>query len=249
MGRHPTRTPPSEMAEKLAALLREEELDYGYVKEVFRLTRRLLELGRPPSSASKKRLTPEEAYQVYEATGEMRRARHRTMLRLQMLTGLRTSELIGIRLEHVDLERMLITLPETDSRRERLVMVPSFFREELTNEVQASSLIGEGHLFLSHHRRPYKGRYVRRLFRQTGERAGVAKRVTADTMRLQLLVYLAQEGMVGEDLLEAARARSPTVAYGLEQRLNEEEKRAAVERAALRIAGRPTLTVAHSDSS
>jgi TnpA family transposase/integrase len=237
------RTPPKQMAAWLAEILQEEELDYQYVKEVFRHTRTLLAIGpRPEPTVARELLTPEEARRVFAAAGEAGQPRHRTMLRLQMLTGMRTGELIDVRVANLDLQQLTITLPADGARPERLVRVPELLRDELGYQHRRAVAAGEEHLFLSHHRAPYKARYVRRLFRKCGERAGLDKRVTADAMRLQLLVSMVREGIVGDDLLEEARARSLLTRRMLE-RLADHQRRQAIERAADRVTGSARLSL------
>ncbi len=120
------RTPARTKARQLAKHLRPERPDYDYLKQVFRHLRTELgiEIPRGP-----KRLpyvpTEEEIRRYYEVVWKARRTGDVIMIKTLLYTGVRVSELIGIRLDYVDFDRCQIRINRGKGDKDRVVPFPS----------------------------------------------------------------------------------------------------------------------------
>ncbi len=120
------RTPARTKARQLAKHLRTERPDYDYLKQVFRHLRTELgiEIPRGP-----KRLpyvpTEEEIRRYYEVVWKARRTGDVIMIKTLLYTGVRVSELIGIRLDYVDFDRCQIRINRGKGDKDRVVPFPS----------------------------------------------------------------------------------------------------------------------------
>lgn len=76
---------------------------------------------RPLNNARERYLTAEEAARLVQAAEASRNTQLASVLRLLLLTGMRVSELLSARWEHVDLERRTLFVPTSKTGRSRHV--------------------------------------------------------------------------------------------------------------------------------
>jgi integrase len=93
-------TPPKQMAQRLARILRPERPEYAYLAKVFQHTRALLAV-RPAIRGKRlpHLLTDRELVAFYEAVWQARHPTHMVMIKMLIFTGLRNSELARVRLQ------------------------------------------------------------------------------------------------------------------------------------------------------
>ncbi len=99
------RTPPKEMATKLARQIRSQQPDYQYLKYVFHHIRTILDVA--PTSKAKRLpelLTDQELTAFYDAVFSARNRKHAVMIKLLIFTGVRNAELAGMRITDDDLQ-------------------------------------------------------------------------------------------------------------------------------------------------
>ncbi len=90
-------TPPKQMAQRLARVLRPERPEYAYLTKVFQHTRALLAV--TPATKGKRLphlLTDRELVAFYEAVWQARNPTHMVMIKVLIFTGLRNAELARI---------------------------------------------------------------------------------------------------------------------------------------------------------
>ncbi|MBK2084383.1 tyrosine-type recombinase/integrase, partial [Francisella noatunensis] len=105
------RTPVSEKAKQFIKLFKKEEnVDYNYLREVFRTVRK--ELNIKVNSSTPKKLpyvpTEDELNKYYEVVWKSRNMRNMVMMKTLLYTGVRVSELINIKISEIDLDECKI---------------------------------------------------------------------------------------------------------------------------------------------
>ncbi|MBM3210924.1 hypothetical protein FJZ33_01805 [Candidatus Poribacteria bacterium] len=132
------RTPPKEMAKKLAGQLRSQRPDYQYLKQVFQHIRTILDV--TPKDKEKRLpelLTNQELTAFYDAVFGVRNRKHTVMIKLLIFTGVRNAELSGIRIKDIDLEGLRIRIEQGKGRKDRYVPIPASFRGELMQYIES----------------------------------------------------------------------------------------------------------------
>jgi integrase/recombinase XerD len=196
-----TRVPPKAMAKKLVRVLRPQHPDYQYLKKVFQYTRELLEVtpSRPPKRLPEL-LSDAELVALYETIWQAYQLTHVVLLKLLLFTGIRNSELVGLRLTDIDLQSCQLRITQGKGQKDRHVLFPTSFRGELAQYVERQRAQGATHLFESNRHRPYSTRRIRQLVKQYAGAAGMAKRVYPHLFRHQLITYLTKHGIISPKL-------------------------------------------------
>jgi integrase/recombinase XerD len=171
-------TPPKQMAQRLARVLRPKRPEYAYLTKVFQHTRALLAV--KPATRGKRLphlLTDRELVAFYEAVWQARHPTHMVMIKVLIFTGLRNAELARIRLQDVDLEQCHIHVVHGKGSRDRTVLFPTSFRGELLQYLQGAQARRAVHLFEPNRLRPYSTRRIRQIIHEYALAAGIQKRV------------------------------------------------------------------------
>ena len=190
------RTPARTKARQLAKHLRPERPDYDYLKQVFRHLRSELgiEIPRGP-----KRLpyvpTEEEIRRYYEVVWKARRTGDVIMIKTLLYTGVRVSELVGIRLDDVDFDRCQIRINRGKGDKDRVVPFPPAFKEALALHADAIRAKGAAYLFESSWKKPYSDRGVRKILARYATAAGLAHPVSPHQLRHFLFTWLKKQGI------------------------------------------------------
>ena len=126
------RIPAKKMAKELARLLRPERPDYDYLKRVFQHVREELDI---EVTKNPKKLpdvpTEEEMERYYKAVWKSKKFQDMAIIKTFLYTGIRVSELIGIRLEDVNYDRCQIRINAGKGGKNRIVPFPSSLKEVL----------------------------------------------------------------------------------------------------------------------
>jgi site-specific recombinase XerD len=131
-------------------------------------------------------------------------ARNRAILWVLLDTGIRVSELCGLRLGDVDRRRQLLIVTGKGSKTRRIALGQNGLRNLLyyldqyrpdEEELSAWGSAGEDHLFLSETRLPLTKNGVELLFHRLKQRAGITgKRVSPHILRHTFAVRYLQAG-------------------------------------------------------
>jgi len=140
-------------------------------------------------------------------------ARMRAILIVLFDTGLRRSELCGLRLQDLDLEQGTLRVTGKGDKQ-RLVFLGEVARQALDHYLlKRGSLPGQDRLFVNTLADPLTPQQLDRLLRQCGERAGLPLRVTPHVMRRAFAVAHLKNGgnvfaladVLGHSTLEMSR--------------------------------------------
>ena len=191
------RTPVKEKAKQLIKLLRQENPDYNYLREIFRQIRK--ELDVKVNTGAPKKLpqvpTEEEIAKYYEAVWKARNMQHVVMIKTLLYTGVRVTELIHIKLSDIDFDRCQMRINEGKGKKDRIVPYPTGFREILAIHVDNSKKNKQTNLFESSWKKPYTDRGVRKILEKYTEKAGIEHSISPHKLRHFLFSWMKKQGV------------------------------------------------------
>jgi len=191
------RTPVKEKAKQLIKLLRQENPDYNYLREIFRQIRK--ELDVKVNTGAPKKLpqvpTEEEIAKYYEAVWKARNMQHVVMIKTLLYTGVRVTELIHIKLSDIDFDRCQMRINEGKGKKDRIVPYPTGFREILAIHVDNSKKNKQTNLFESSWKKPYTDRGVRKILEKYTEKAGIEHSISPHKLRHFLFTWMKKKGV------------------------------------------------------
>jgi integrase/recombinase XerD len=186
-----------EKAKQLIKLLRQENPDYNYLREVFRQIRK--ELDVQVNTGVPKKLpqvpTEEEIAKYYEAVWKARNMQHVVMIKTLLYTGVRVTELIHIKLSDIDFDRCQMRINEGKGKKDRIVPYPTGFREILAIHVDNSKKNKQTNLFESSWKKPYTDRGVRKILEKYTEKAGIEHSISPHKLRHFLFTWMKKKGV------------------------------------------------------
>jgi site-specific recombinase XerD len=154
----------------------------------------------------------------------------RTLLSLGYGCGLRASEVVRLKVEHIDSAQKIIRVEQSKGRKDRNVMLSpqtlGLLRQwwkARRSRYDAGTPVAERWLFPGNRRgKPMTTRQLSRLFHQAAEAAGIKKAVTLHALRHSFATHLLERGtdiriiqaLLGHDKLETT-ARYTRVATGM----------------------------------
>ena len=190
------RTPAHKKAKKIAKDLRKENPDYTYIREIFRYLRRELSID-PPTKPTKIPSVPtaEEIQKYYEVAWKSRNMTHLILMKTLLYTGVRVSEVIGIKIEHVDFDRCQIKIIKRNNKKERLVPFPVSFKELLAMHVDSIKIKKGIYLFESRLGKPYTDRGVRKILAIYTKEAGMEHSISPRKLRHFLFTWMKKQGI------------------------------------------------------
>lgn len=163
-----------------------------------------LELPRMPERLPQTILTQEEARKLLDAP-DLRSPvgyRDKALLELCYATGIRTSELLKLKLGHFDAKQRTVLVREGKCRKDRLLPLPAITAQYLREYVarvrpgfQAKTDKAEDALFLNWTGRPLKASDLYAVFRKHLKAAGIGKSATPMTLRHSIASHLLENGM------------------------------------------------------
>lgn len=196
------KTPPKEMADQIAKLLRKQHPDSNYLKKVFQYVREGLAL--KAEMVRSKRLpelmTEDELHRFFKAVWHASNRTHMVMLKLMLFTGMRNEELANITLQHVNLESMRIRINHGKGDKVRYVLFPRQFQGEMAQYVSIQKEKGAIYLFESNRSSKFTTRWIREIVKKYAIDAGITMRIYPHFFRHQILTYLESKGIVDAKL-------------------------------------------------
>ena len=118
--------------------------------------------------------------------------RHQAAILMLYGSGLRISELIGLRVSDLDLDRLLLRVVQGKGRKDRLTLVSSRMRADLLD--LTSGRAGDQPLFPSRDGGSWAARSVQKFVSQAAARARIAGRVTPHSLRHAFATHLLEGG-------------------------------------------------------
>lgn len=190
------RTPVKQKAKQFAKLLKKENPDYNYLRELFRYLRQELDI---TTIKKDKKLpyvpTEEEIQKYYQAVWKSRNMQNVIIIKTLLYTGVRVSELTQIQLKDVDFDRCQIRINQGKGKKDRIVPFPFSFKENLALHVAATEKKGGKYLFESSWKRPYTPRGIRKILSIYKQAAGITNSISPHKLRHFLFTWLKKQGI------------------------------------------------------
>jgi integrase/recombinase XerD len=202
------------------------------VRFLFRVTLRRLDLAaeiyhiREPQKIPLV-MSPDETRRLLAVASNLK---VRTLLSLGYGCGLRASEVVRLKVKHIDSAQKIIRVEQSKGRKDRNVMLSpetlSLLRQwwkTRSSRYDTATPIEERWLFPGNKRgKPMTTRQLSRLFHQAADAAGIKKAVTLHALRHSFATHLLERGtdiriiqaLLGHDKLETT-ARYTRVATGM----------------------------------
>ena len=197
--KQPVFVAPSEKAKshvigQIVRLGHKERLDYADFLYVCQQARRKLGLRKPKKDRKLPRLLPEadlkRFFRILQECGDLQ---HEIMLKLLFYTAVRVSELVGIRVQDVDIQQCKIFINQGKGGKDRYILFPDSFRLVLRSHLQANPK--NRYLFESQRCTPFTPRRVQQIVQAYRDRAGIAQHVHPHLFRHQMLTFLTSQGL------------------------------------------------------
>ena len=122
----------------------------------------------------------------------LKNPKHLLMLKLCYGMGLRVSEIVGLKIEHIDSGRMVVHIENAKGKRDRYVTLPSSILEELRSYYR--SYRPKIYLFEGQYGGQYSIRSVQAVFKQAMQKAKINKTVGIHGLRHSYATHLLECG-------------------------------------------------------
>jgi site-specific recombinase XerD len=135
-------------------------------------------------------LSQSEVQSMFDVCGN---AKHRVILSILYACGLRVSELINLKWEHIDRSRLVINIIQAKGNKDRQVPLPLILiplLEKYWREYKPKVYVLNGQNSLQ-----YSERSVGEVIKQLAEKAGIKKRVYTHLMRHNCFTHLLESGV------------------------------------------------------
>jgi site-specific recombinase XerD len=141
-------------------------------------------------------LSPEEVREFFRA---IKNIRHRAILMTAYAAGLRVSEVVALRVEDIDSQRMVIRVRQAKGRKDRYVMLSprllDLLREYWKARRRQPNVRSSPWLFPGQDpTRPMTSKSVHAACKAVCEASGLSKRVTVHTLRHSFATHLLEAG-------------------------------------------------------
>jgi integrase/recombinase XerD len=136
-------------------------------------------------------LSMQETQRLFAALSN---AKHRLMALLLYSSGLRVSELVGLRAEDLDLDRRLVRVRRGKGAKDRYTL----YSDVAAHAVAGYRSLHEPREYLfpgARPDRPISSRSVQKVIASAARRAGIGKRVTPHTLRHSFATHLLENGI------------------------------------------------------
>ena len=117
------------------------------------------------------------------------------IIKILLLTGVRVSELVNIKLEDVDLLHCSIKINEGKGHKDRVVPFSPNFKETLALHVKQYKKENRLYLFESNFRSHYTDRGVRKILMKYTNMAGITRSISPHKLRHFLFTWLKRKGI------------------------------------------------------
>jgi site-specific recombinase XerD len=138
-------------------------------------------------------LTLEECIALF---GQLTNPKHKLLLLLAYGTGMRLSELVHLRWEHIRWAEHKILVKSGKGKKDRMVTLPSTLMDPLRYYRQLHPAAEKAYVFQGQRPgEPYSSRSVQSIMKRAVEGAGLQKRATVHTLRHAFATHLLYQGV------------------------------------------------------
>jgi integrase/recombinase XerD len=181
---------------QIAKLLRDERPDYHYMRNLFSLVRKELDVAVLKKGKKLPYVpTEEELKSFYNTVWKSRNMQNVLVVKTLVYTGVRVSEFVKIKIRDIDFDACQIKIYEGKGKKDRLVPFPLGFKEILAIHADAMTRKGAIYLFESIRKKPYTDRGIRKILANYAEEAGLPRSISPHKLRHFLFTWLKKQGI------------------------------------------------------
>lgn len=185
-----------QMAKKLSKLIKTQNPNYDYLRDIFRFIRQDLNIKVTTSSKKLPYVpTEEEIKKFYNEVWNAKDIKHILIIKTLLLTGIRVSELINIRINDIDLSACSIKIYNGKGGKDRVVPFSYNFKEILMFHIKQYKKENREYLFESNFRRQYTDRGIRKILMKYTNLAGIERSISPHKLRHFLFTWLKKKGI------------------------------------------------------
>ncbi|MFN3760733.1 MAG: tyrosine-type recombinase/integrase [Algoriphagus aquaeductus] len=136
----------------------------------------------------------EEIVSILKCTTNLK---HRAILTTIYSAGLRISELINLKITHIDSKRMQIRVEQSKGKKDRYTLLSSKTLKLLREYIQVYKphyYLFEGQGSKKNHPIPYAARSIQATLKESAHKAGITKRISVHTLRHSFATHLLEHG-------------------------------------------------------
>lgn len=190
------RTPVKEKAKEIAKLLKKENPDYNYLRELFRNLRRELNVSSSPVQRKLPYIpTEEEIKKFYNAVWNSKNMKDVLIIKTLLYTAVRVSELVNIKLDDIDDKNFQIHIRNGVRNKSRFVPYPQNFNTVFVYHIDQMRKNGSEYLFESGLKKPYSDRGIRKMLQKYTKQAEISHSISPQTLRHFLFSWLKKQGL------------------------------------------------------
>lgn len=190
------RTSPYKKALQIAKYFRHENPDYNYLRAVFQILRKNLNV---QVSVAPKKVpyisTEAELKKYYETIWNTQNMQDMIIVKTLLYTGIRVSELIRLKIQDIDFNRCQLRIVASKGKKDRIVPFPKSFWETLALHVSNSNKNKQLHLFEPPWKKPYSDRGIRKILEKYSRMAGIQKIISPHKLRYFLFTWLKKQNI------------------------------------------------------
>jgi len=161
-----------------------------YYEKVLHQDKILINIPRPKKPLLlPKSLNIEEIKKIIQVTENLK---HRLIIKLCYGMGLRVSEIINLKIEDIDSQRMQVLIQRSKGKKDRYVNLPENILEEL--RAYYKEFRPENYLFEGQNHGPYNVRSAQAVFKLAMKKAGIHKRIGIHALRHSYATHLLEYG-------------------------------------------------------
>tara|TARA_B110000091_G_C13737177_1_gene441655 strand:- start:59 stop:757 length:699 start_codon:yes stop_codon:yes gene_type:complete len=189
-------TSAKKMATKISKIIKPQNPNYDYLRDVFRFVRE--ELNVPVTTTTKKLPyvpTEDEIRKLYKAVWDSDEIKYVLIVKTLLYTGIRVSELIKITLDDIDLTECRIRINNGKGDKDRVVPFPESFKEALALHIKQNKKENRLYLYESGFRRNYTDRGIRKILARYTKEAGIERSISPHKLRHFLFTWLKKQNI------------------------------------------------------
>ncbi len=161
-----------------------------YVEKVLHLEKFFVDIPRPKKPRTlPKHLSQHDVKRLFDQTTNLK---HNTMLRLCYGMGLRLSELVGLKVQHIDGGNMQVHICRAKGKKDRYVPLPTSILEQL--RAYFRTYRPKEYLFEGQYGGAYTTRSAQAVFKQAMHKAGINKDIGIHGLRHSYATHLLEAG-------------------------------------------------------
>ncbi|HJO95665.1 MAG TPA: site-specific integrase [Victivallales bacterium] len=184
------------MAPKIAKILKKQNPNYDYIRDLFKFLRQELDIKVTTVSKSLPYVpTESEIKQLYKVIWESHETKHMLIVKVLLYTGVRVSELINIKINDINLESCQIRINKGKGNKDRIVPFSPDFKETLALHMKQYKEQNRKYLFESSFHNKYSDRGIRKILERYTKLAGIQHAISPHKLRHFLFTWLKRHGI------------------------------------------------------